>query len=110
MSIEYHGLRESDHHSYYWRSVRALSQLHCSISINLNIANGGIGFELSNQLLNDAKNLVLVGSRSLEKGEAAVKELKSRNLPGSVDLVQIDVDNDDSIFAAAKEVERKYGR
>ncbi|OAG00884.1 NAD(P)-binding protein [Paraphaeosphaeria sporulosa] len=73
-------------------------------------ANGGIGFELAAQLLGDASKHVLLGSRSFEKGEAAVKELQTRNLPGSVELVQIDVTNEDSINAAVKEVEVKHGR
>ncbi|KAJ4292721.1 hypothetical protein N0V90_009384 [Kalmusia sp. IMI 367209] len=73
-------------------------------------ANGGIGFELAAQLLSDASKHILVGSRSIEKGEAAVKDLQSRNLPGIVDLVQIDVSDEDSILAAANQVEATYGR
>ena len=74
------------------------------------IANGGIGFELASQLLSNASNHVLLGSRSVEKGEAAVKNLQSRNLPGTVELLQVDVDSDESITAATKTVERKHGR
>jgi hypothetical protein len=69
-------------------------------------ANGGIGFEL----LASPTNLVLLGSRSLDKGSAALQDLKSRNLPGTVDLVHIDVDSDESIHKAAHEVEKKHGR
>jgi NAD(P)-dependent dehydrogenase (short-subunit alcohol dehydrogenase family) len=61
-------------------------------------------------LLADASNLVLLGSRSIEKGEAAVKDLKARNLPGKVELVQIDVTSDESIEKAAKQVQEKHGR
>ncbi|KAI9655881.1 MAG: hypothetical protein M1831_004726 [Alyxoria varia] len=73
-------------------------------------ANGGIGFELASQLLRDSTKHVLLGSRSLEKGEAAVKDLQGRNQPGSVELLQIDMDSDESIEGAAKAVERKHGR
>ncbi|KAF1947325.1 NAD(P)-binding protein [Clathrospora elynae] len=73
-------------------------------------ANGGIGFELAAQLLADASKFVLLGSRSLEKGEAAVKQLKSKGLPGKVEVLQIDVNSEDSITKAAKEVEEKYAR
>jgi NAD(P)-dependent dehydrogenase (short-subunit alcohol dehydrogenase family) len=73
-------------------------------------ANGGIGFELAAQLLGDVSKHVLLGSRSVEKGEAAVKDLQARNLPGNVELVQIDVTNEDSIIAAAREIEAKHGR
>ncbi|KAF1841643.1 NAD(P)-binding protein [Cucurbitaria berberidis CBS 394.84] len=73
-------------------------------------ANGGIGFELASQLLADGKNFVLLGSRSQEKGEAAVQELKKRSLPGTVELVQVDVSDEQSIAKAAGEVEEKYSR
>ncbi|KAF2269997.1 NAD(P)-binding protein [Lojkania enalia] len=72
--------------------------------------NGGIGFELAAQLLSDASKYVLLGSRSLEKGNAAVENLRSRKLPGTVDLVQVDVADETSIATAAKDVESKYGR
>ena len=73
-------------------------------------ANGGIGFELAAQLLADSTKHVLPGSRSIEKGEAAVTDLQSRNLPGTVELLQLDVASEESISAAAKSVESKYGR
>jgi NAD(P)-dependent dehydrogenase (short-subunit alcohol dehydrogenase family) len=72
--------------------------------------NGGIGFELALQLLADSSNHVLLGSRSVEKGEAAVKDLQSRKQPGTVELLQVDVTSDESIIAAAKRVESKHGR
>lgn len=76
----------------------------------MNAGNGGIGFELASQLLADSSKHVLLGSRSAEKGEAAVKDLQSRNQPGTVELLQVDVANEESIIAAAKEVESKHGR
>jgi NAD(P)-dependent dehydrogenase (short-subunit alcohol dehydrogenase family) len=72
--------------------------------------NAGIGFELASQLLSDSSRHVLLGSRSAEKGEAAVKDLQSRKQPGTVELVQLDVTSDDSVSAAAKTVESNYGR
>ncbi|KAL6705867.1 hypothetical protein ACN47E_006327 [Coniothyrium glycines] len=73
-------------------------------------ANGGIGFELVAQLLGDPSNYVLLGSRSIEKGQVAVNDLRSRNLPGKVELLQIDVASEKSIRAAAAQVEGKHGR
>ncbi|KAH7402725.1 hypothetical protein BKA66DRAFT_507610 [Pyrenochaeta sp. MPI-SDFR-AT-0127] len=73
-------------------------------------ANGGIGFEIAAQLLAQKTNFVLLGSRSLEKGQAAVSDLTERNLPGKVELVHIDVDSEGSIYEAAKTVGEKYGR
>ena len=51
-----------------------------------------------------------MGSRSAEKGNAAVKELQSRNLPGSVEVIPLDVTNDDTIEHAASSVQRKHGK
>ncbi|KAI4100254.1 MAG: hypothetical protein LQ339_005561 [Xanthoria mediterranea] len=73
-------------------------------------ANGGIGFELARQLLVDSKKHVLLGSRSIEKGENALKELQSQQPKGTVEVIQVDVASEDSVAAAAKEVENRHGR
>ncbi|ROV93968.1 hypothetical protein VSDG_06237 [Cytospora chrysosperma] len=73
-------------------------------------ANGGIGFEVATQLLSDASKHVLLGSRSAERGGQAVKDLQSRGLPGTVELLQLDMSSQDSILAAAKRVESEHGR
>ncbi|GAW25000.1 hypothetical protein ANO14919_145980 [Xylariales sp. No.14919] len=65
-------------------------------------ANSGIGFEVANQLLADGTIHVLLGVRSNEKGQAALAELQSRNLPGTVELLQLDVADESSVAAAAK--------
>ncbi|TKA70948.1 hypothetical protein B0A49_04643, partial [Cryomyces minteri] len=73
----------------------------------------GIGFELAAQSMDSmAKGSyhVLTGSRSLDKGIAAVKELLSRNLPGSVEMVPIDITNDDTIERAAATVQRDHSK
>ncbi|KAI7337104.1 hypothetical protein KC315_g2494 [Hortaea werneckii] len=72
--------------------------------------NSGIGLEVATQLLADKTKHVLLGSRSLEKGSAAVKDLQSHNLPGSIELLQLDITNPQSIETAAKTVESKHGR
>lgn len=73
-------------------------------------ANGGIGFGLASQLLSDSSSHILLGSRSAEKGEAAINDLQSRKRPGTVELVQLDITSNDSITAAAKAIESKHGR
>lgn len=78
--------------------------------LTLYSGNSGIGFEVAAQLLTDKTKHVILGSRSLEKGEAAIKDLQSRNLPGTVELLQLDVTDPQSIEAAAKTVESKHGR
>lgn len=61
-------------------------------------------------LLTDATKHVLLGSRSVEKGEAAVAELTTRQLPGTIELLTLDVASEDSISRAAELVEKKHGR
>lgn len=73
-------------------------------------ANAGIGFELASQLLADKAKHVIVGSRSVDKGEKAVQGLRSRNQPGTVEMVQLNVNERESIEAAAKKVEKDHGR
>ncbi|KAI9711869.1 MAG: hypothetical protein M1820_002014 [Bogoriella megaspora] len=70
----------------------------------------GIGFELAAQLATKDTYHVLLGSRSSGKGESAVQELLSRKLPGSMELVQIDATDDESIERAAVAVQRKHGK
>lgn len=53
---------------------------------------------------------VLLGSRSTEKGDAAVKDLQTRNLPGSVEMLQLDVTDDNTIERAASTVEHAHGK
>ena len=53
---------------------------------------------------------VLMGSRSSEKGNAAVQELQSRNLPGSVEMIPLDVTDDNTIERAANSVHRDHGK
>ena len=76
----------------------------------ISLANGGLGFELAAQLMAKDSYHVLLGSRSPEKGNAAVKELQSRSLPGSVELIVIDVTSDESIEGAATTVENSHGK
>jgi NAD(P)-dependent dehydrogenase (short-subunit alcohol dehydrogenase family) len=74
-------------------------------------ANGGIGFELTRQLLSKTTPTwhVLLGSRSIEKGYAALKRLDSLNLHGTVEVVQIDVTEDNTIVRAGKDAEAAHG-
>ena len=53
---------------------------------------------------------VLLGSRSVEKGNAAVRKLQTLNLPGSVQMIPIDVTDDDAIERAATTVQHDHGR
>ncbi len=77
---------------------------------DITVANSGIGFALAALLLADASKHILLGCRSVEKGAAALEELQSQDLAGSVELLELDVGSQDSIARAAKRVEVSHGR
>ena len=68
-------------------------------------ANKSIGFETARQLLQNGYYIYL-GSRSREKGLAAMEKLKAEGLT-NVDAVQIDVTDTASVQAARAEIGRK---
>ena len=68
-------------------------------------ANRGIGFAIAQGLLK-SDFMVIIGSRSLEKGKAAVEKLDSP----FVSAVEIDIANDDSINKAFDELNGKIER
>lgn len=72
--------------------------------------NGGIGFDTCAALASQAQHHVIMGSRSLDKGQKAMSEILSRKPAGSISLVQLDVNSDDSIQAAARHIESQYGK
>jgi NAD(P)-dependent dehydrogenase (short-subunit alcohol dehydrogenase family) len=75
-------------------------------------ANAGIGWETAKSLFQSAKPYhVLLGTRSLDKGEAAVAKLKEHvpETSSTAELVQIDVASDESISAAFEKVEAAHG-
>lgn len=65
-------------------------------------ANKGIGFEIAKGL-HERGVTVLAGSRSEERGRKAAAEI-------GAEFLQLDVTDPDSVAAAAKEVEDRYGR
>jgi NAD(P)-dependent dehydrogenase (short-subunit alcohol dehydrogenase family) len=66
-------------------------------------ANQGVGFQLAKELV-AAGNTVLLGSRNLERGEEAAKQIT-----GAIPI-QIDVTDRASIAAAAERVRTEFGR
>ena len=68
-------------------------------------ANRGIGFAIATGLLK-ANVKVIIGSRSIEKGETAAKKLDSP----LVEVVEIDIANDDSINRAFNKLNGKIDR
>jgi NAD(P)-dependent dehydrogenase (short-subunit alcohol dehydrogenase family) len=69
-------------------------------------ANKGIGLEAARQLGTQGWR-VLIGARDSSRAEAAVAALKAARLDAHA--VAIDVDDEASIAAAARDVERRFG-
>lgn len=67
-------------------------------------ANQGIGFQIAKDLAAHGYT-VLVGSRNLERGEAAAGEID-----GDAHALQLDVTDRGSIAAAAERIRREFGR
>jgi NAD(P)-dependent dehydrogenase (short-subunit alcohol dehydrogenase family) len=67
-------------------------------------ANQGVGFQVAKELAAHGVT-VLVGSRNLERGEAAAKTIN-----GDAHAIQLDVTNQASIAAAAERIRKEFGR
>lgn len=72
-------------------------------------ANKGLGRETVRRLAALGWT-VLLGSRDAGRGAATVDELQDGEPEGAVELLPIDVTSDESVQAAAKEVEERHGR
>ncbi|KIV87176.1 hypothetical protein PV11_02741 [Exophiala sideris] len=74
-------------------------------------ANSGVGFAAAKVIASASPNYhVLVGSRNPENGEKAVSELQAQgSIKGTLTDIQIDVNDQASIDAAAKTIEDKFG-
>ena len=72
-------------------------------------ANSGIGFALTKRLILEKGCFVYMGSRSVERGEAAVTKLISDHpdTNGKVEMINIDVTSQPSITSAAEELKKK---
>lgn len=72
-------------------------------------ANQGVGYFITKQLGSEQSNYhIIMGGRNHETVAKAAAELEGQGC--SVEPIVIDVNSDDSIAKAAKEVEEKYGR
>ncbi|MDQ1802734.1 SDR family oxidoreductase [Chryseobacterium sp. CKR4-1] len=77
-------------------------------SVLITGANRSIGLETAKQLSSKGL-LVYLGSRSLEKGEAVVKELQDKGYQ-NIKAIEIDVTNPDSISEARNTIQREQGK
>ncbi|KAK3319702.1 hypothetical protein B0T19DRAFT_487981 [Cercophora scortea] len=75
-------------------------------------ANTGIGYETVKALLQSPTSYhILLGSRSVEKGNQAVATLQAElpDAKGTVELLQLDLESDESIAAAYEAIKAKHG-
>lgn len=75
--------------------------------------NGGIGYETVKALLQSERPYkVLMGSRSLEKADEAIKVLQAelQSITNTVQPIQLDLVSDESIQNAFEKVQAEYGR
>ncbi|KOS21698.1 Dehydrogenase/reductase SDR family member 11 [Escovopsis weberi] len=74
-------------------------------------ANQGLGLSvIQSSGLRYPHNVYILCARSVEKGNAAIAQLREAGVTAKIDLVQLEVTNDEDIAAAVKYVEAQYGR
>lgn len=77
-------------------------------------ANNGIGLDTVIALSQSSPNYhILLGTRSLEKGQAALKQLQADHastLQSTISLAQIDVTSQESITSLVNTISSEYGR
>lgn len=74
-------------------------------------ANQGLGWECVKKLAAEQpKYHILLCSRSFEKGKEAASKITDLTTGTTVEPLELDIDNDDSIAKAAKYVGDKFGR
>lgn len=76
-------------------------------------ANTGLGYQAVKALCKSSNPYtILLGCRSVSKGEAAIKSVQSEvsDTKSTIEPVQADVESDDSIQAAFDTISKQYGR
>ncbi|KAI1212026.1 NAD(P)-binding protein [Annulohypoxylon truncatum] len=77
-------------------------------------ANTGLGYEIIKALYQtDIPYEIIVGCRTISKGEAAIAKLKEETTaasPSSLSTLQVDLNSDASLESAVDTLEAKYGR
>jgi NAD(P)-dependent dehydrogenase (short-subunit alcohol dehydrogenase family) len=74
-------------------------------------ANRGIGFSIIRALAPHLPTATyILAVRSLSSGQTAISELRKLGITSSLDIVELDITNDDTIVKAKKYIEEKYGK
>ncbi len=75
-------------------------------------ANSGLGYETVRSLCQSPKAYtILLGGRSIEKANAAAKEVQTEfpKSPSVITTVQVDIEDDNSIYQAFEHVAVQFG-
>lgn len=75
--------------------------------------NSGLGFETIKSLLrSEHRYQILLGSRVIKKGQDAIYSLLSEfsSSISSIELIQVDIEDDESILNVFTQVEERHGR
>ncbi len=74
-------------------------------------ANRGLGFAILQVAgLKDPSTTYILSCRDLEAGQTAAKKLAEEGVKASIEVIQLDVNNDDQISEAVKYVQTKHGK
>ena len=71
--------------------------------------NAGIGAAICKQLVHDHGCRVFMGSRSIERGQRAIKDMRLLDKETNISIVQCDVQSDESVKDAAAKVDMRLG-
>ncbi|OQE46791.1 hypothetical protein PENCOP_c001G03692 [Penicillium coprophilum] len=73
-------------------------------------ANSGVGYATAQTLAAHPNHHVIMACRDLQKGEKALSELQSKDLKGTLSLIQLNVEDDTSISKAVDTVNEQFKR
>lgn len=74
-------------------------------------ANRGIGYAIVQALCMEVPaRTVILGVRSLDKGEEAINTLRDTGITATLDKVQLDITDDASVTSAVDYIKSKYGK
>jgi NAD(P)-dependent dehydrogenase (short-subunit alcohol dehydrogenase family) len=76
-------------------------------------ANTGLGFQIIRALYSSSKTYnILLGGRSITKAEDAARAVSQEftNSSSKISPIQVDIEDDDSIEKAFREVKSRFGR
>ena len=109
VDFDSHGFGQTDRSDHGGYSLQ--SNYGTYVAGPLTVAgNSGIGFSLATLLIADSSKHVIIASRSVEKGEAALKELQALKQPGVIEMLQLEVSDPNSIAELAQKIEKQHGR